>query len=187
SRPMMRRMRTPRKTNRTRRKLPPQRSRNPSTNSPRARHEPRKPTDRTMRPRGLTVRTAAGRPRVRRQGTRDTLGGMSNQLADATSPYLLQHAENPVDWRQWDESALAEARARDVPILLSIGYAACHWCHVMAHESFDDAETAEMMNTNFVNIKVDREERPDIDAVYMTATQAMTGQGGWPMTCFLTP
>ena len=112
---------------------------------------------------------------------------MSNQLADATSPYLLQHAENPVDWRQWDESALAEARERDVPILLSIGYAACHWCHVMAHESFDDAETAEMMNTNFVNIKVDREERPDIDAVYMTATQAMTGQGGWPMTCFLTP
>lgn len=112
---------------------------------------------------------------------------MRNQLAEATSPYLLQHSENPVAWRQWGEAALTEARERDVPIMLSIGYAACHWCHVMAHESFEDAETAELMNENFVNIKVDREERPDIDAVYMTATQAMTGQGGWPMTCFLTP
>ncbi|WP_199432536.1 thioredoxin domain-containing protein [Qaidamihabitans albus] len=110
-----------------------------------------------------------------------------NRLASATSPYLLQHAENPVDWRPWSAEALAEAKRRNVPILLSIGYAACHWCHVMAHESFEDEETAALMNENFVNIKVDREERPDIDAVYMTATQAMTGQGGWPMTCFLTP
>ncbi|PXY21210.1 thioredoxin domain-containing protein [Prauserella muralis] len=110
-----------------------------------------------------------------------------NRLASATSPYLLQHAENPVDWWPWSAEALAEAKRRDVPILLSVGYAACHWCHVMAHESFEDAETAAMMNEHFVNIKVDREERPDIDAVYMTATQAMTGQGGWPMTCFLTP
>ncbi|HVW39934.1 MAG TPA: thioredoxin domain-containing protein [Amycolatopsis sp.] len=112
---------------------------------------------------------------------------MANRLASATSPYLLQHAGNPVDWWPWGAEALAEARRRDVPILLSVGYAACHWCHVMAHESFEDPETAKLMNENFVNIKVDREERPDIDAVYMTATQAMTGQGGWPMTCFLTP
>jgi len=110
-----------------------------------------------------------------------------NRLASATSPYLLQHADNPVEWWQWGADALAEAKRRNVPILLSVGYAACHWCHVMAHESFEDAETAAVMNTNFVNIKVDREERPDIDAVYMAATQAMTGQGGWPMTCFLTP
>ncbi|WP_328604204.1 thioredoxin domain-containing protein [Amycolatopsis sp. NBC_00345] len=112
---------------------------------------------------------------------------MPNRLADATSPYLLQHADNPVDWWQWGAEALAEARRRNVPILLSVGYAACHWCHVMAHESFEHDGTAALMNANFVNIKVDREERPDIDAVYMAATQAMTGQGGWPMTCFLTP
>jgi uncharacterized protein len=112
---------------------------------------------------------------------------MANRLTGATSPYLLQHADNPVDWWQWGEEAFAEARRRDVPVLLSIGYAACHWCHVMAHESFEDTEIAELMNTRFVNVKVDREERPDVDAVYMTATQAMTGQGGWPMTCFLTP
>ncbi|WP_194815406.1 thioredoxin domain-containing protein [Nocardia sp. XZ_19_385] len=110
-----------------------------------------------------------------------------NQLASATSPYLRQHADNPVDWREWDAVALAEAAERDVPILLSIGYASCHWCHVMAHESFEDAATAAVMNENFVCIKVDREERPDLDAVYMNATVAMTGQGGWPMTCFLTP
>ncbi|WP_167477755.1 thioredoxin domain-containing protein [Nocardia arthritidis] len=110
-----------------------------------------------------------------------------NQLASATSPYLRQHAGNPVDWRQWDAEALAEAESRDVPILLSVGYASCHWCHVMAHESFEDAATAELMNANFVCVKVDREERPDLDAVYMNATVAMTGQGGWPMTCFLTP
>ncbi|QRP47188.1 thioredoxin domain-containing protein [Amycolatopsis sp. FDAARGOS 1241] len=112
---------------------------------------------------------------------------MANRLAGATSPYLLQHAGNPVDWWQWGPEALAEARRRNVPILLSVGYAACHWCHVMAHESFEDEGTAALMNAHFVNIKVDREERPDIDAVYMAATQAMTGQGGWPMTCFLTP
>lgn len=112
---------------------------------------------------------------------------MPNRLAHATSPYLLQHADNPVDWYPWGEEAFAEARRRDVPILLSIGYAACHWCHVMARESFADEQTAQIMNANFVNVKVDREERPDVDAVYMEATQAMTGQGGWPMTVFATP
>ncbi|HEY2173770.1 MAG TPA: thioredoxin domain-containing protein [Mycobacteriales bacterium] len=112
---------------------------------------------------------------------------MPNRLADATSPYLLQHKDNPVDWRQWGDDAFEEARRRDTPVLLSIGYAACHWCHVMAHESFEDAATAEAMNSDFVCIKVDREERPDVDAVYMEATQAMTGQGGWPMTVFATP
>jgi len=110
-----------------------------------------------------------------------------NRLGSATSPYLLQHATNPVDWWEWGEEAMAEARRRDVPILISIGYASCHWCHVMAHESFEDPETAALINAHFVAIKVDREERPDIDSVYMVATQAMTGQGGWPMTCFLTP
>ncbi|MET0188863.1 MAG: thioredoxin domain-containing protein [Pseudonocardia sediminis] len=112
---------------------------------------------------------------------------MSNRLASATSPYLLQHADNPVDWWEWSPEAFAAARERGVPVLLSVGYAACHWCHVMAHESFEDAATAEQVNREYVAIKVDREERPDIDAVYMAATQAMTGQGGWPMTCFLTP
>jgi uncharacterized protein YyaL (SSP411 family) len=111
----------------------------------------------------------------------------ANQLGAATSPYLRQHADNPVHWVEWSAEALAEAAARDVPILLSIGYAACHWCHVMAHESFADADVAAAMNAGFVCIKVDREERPDLDAVYMNATVAMTGQGGWPMTCFLTP
>ncbi|NNH69913.1 thioredoxin domain-containing protein [Nocardia uniformis] len=110
-----------------------------------------------------------------------------NRLRNATSPYLRQHADNPVHWREWDVEALAEAAARDVPILLSIGYASCHWCHVMAHESFEDEATAALMNENYVCIKVDREERPDLDAVYMASTVAMTGQGGWPMTCFLTP
>ena len=110
-----------------------------------------------------------------------------NRLSDATSPYLLQHAGNPVDWWPWSGEAFAEARARDVPVLLSVGYAACHWCHVMAHESFEDPDTAALLNDNFVAIKVDREERPDVDAVYMAATQAMTGQGGWPMTVFMTP
>jgi uncharacterized protein YyaL (SSP411 family) len=110
-----------------------------------------------------------------------------NRLGGATSPYLLQHADNPVDWWPWREEAFAEARRRDVPLLISIGYAACHWCHVMAHESFEDGATAEQMNAGFVCVKVDREERPDVDAVYMSATQAMTGQGGWPMTVFATP
>ncbi len=112
---------------------------------------------------------------------------MPNRLAQATSPYLQQHADNPVDWWEWSDEAFAEATRLDQPILLSVGYAACHWCHVMAHESFEDAATAEYMNEHFVNIKVDREERPDVDAVYMSATQAMTGHGGWPMTCVLTP
>jgi uncharacterized protein len=110
-----------------------------------------------------------------------------NGLAGETSPYLLQHANNPVNWQPWGDAALARARAEDKPILLSIGYAACHWCHVMAHESFEDPATAKVMNELYVNIKVDREERPDIDAIYMSAVQAMTGQGGWPMTMFLTP
>src|SRR5215813_779459 len=113
--------------------------------------------------------------------------GMADRLRNATSPYLLQHADNPVDWWQWGDEAFEEARRRDVPVLLSVGYAACHWCHVMAHESFEDPATAELVNNLLVPIKVDREERPDVDAVYMTATQAMTGQGGWPMTVFLTP
>ena len=110
-----------------------------------------------------------------------------NRLNDATSPYLLQHAGNPVDWWPWCDEAFEQARARDVPVLLSIGYSACHWCHVMAHESFEDPQTAQLLNDNVVAIKVDREERPDVDAVYMAATQAMTGQGGWPMTVFMTP
>jgi uncharacterized protein YyaL (SSP411 family) len=110
-----------------------------------------------------------------------------NRLARETSPYLLQHADNPVDWQPWDEEALARARDEDKPILLSIGYSACHWCHVMEHESFEDPATAELMNERFVNVKVDREERPDLDAVYMDAVVALTGQGGWPMTVFLTP
>jgi uncharacterized protein len=110
-----------------------------------------------------------------------------NRLAAETSPYLLQHAENPVDWYAWGDEALERARAEDRPILLSIGYAACHWCHVMEHESFEDALTARVMNQNFVNVKVDREERPDLDSIYMDAVVAITGSGGWPMTVFLTP
>ncbi|HYZ76073.1 MAG TPA: thioredoxin domain-containing protein [Gaiellaceae bacterium] len=110
-----------------------------------------------------------------------------NRLAAETSPYLLQHADNPVEWYPWGEEALERARAEDKPILLSIGYAACHWCHVMEHESFEDAATAELMNERFVSVKVDREERPDLDAIYMDAVVALTGHGGWPMTVFLTP
>jgi uncharacterized protein len=112
---------------------------------------------------------------------------MPNRLADETSPYLLQHKDNPVDWRPWGEEALKEAARRDVPILLSIGYSACHWCHVMERESFEDEETAAAMNANFVCVKLDREERPDLDAIYMEACQAMTGHGGWPLNAFLTP
>jgi uncharacterized protein len=112
---------------------------------------------------------------------------MANRLANETSPYLLQHANNPVDWYAWGPEALDRSRTEDKPILLSIGYAACHWCHVMEHESFEDAATAALMNERFVNIKVDREERPDLDGIYMQAVQAMTGHGGWPMTVFLTP
>ncbi|ODU00314.1 MAG: N-acylglucosamine 2-epimerase [Pseudonocardia sp. SCN 72-86] len=110
-----------------------------------------------------------------------------NRLIEATSPYLLQHADNPVDWWEWCDDAFEEARRRGVPVLLSIGYGACHWCHVMAEESFSDPATAAELNDHFVAIKVDREERPDIDSIYMAATQSMTGRGGWPMTCFLTP
>ena len=112
---------------------------------------------------------------------------MPNRLADEASLYLRQHADNPVDWWPWCDEAFAEARDRDVPVLLSVGYSSCHWCHVMAHESFEDPTTAGTMNADFVPVKVDREERPDVDALYMQATLSMTGQGGWPMTVFLTP
>src|SRR5437588_3352515 len=114
-------------------------------------------------------------------------GGSMNRLAHETSPYLQQHKDNPVDWYPWGDEARERARAEDKPILLSIGYAACHWCHVMEHESFEDPATAAVMNERFVNVKVDREERPDLDAIYMDAVVAMSGQGGWPMTVFLTP
>jgi uncharacterized protein YyaL (SSP411 family) len=110
-----------------------------------------------------------------------------NRLANESSPYLRQHADNPVDWYPWGDEAFAAARERDRPMLLSVGYSSCHWCHVMAHESFEHAPTAQLMNELFVNVKVDREERPDVDAIYMEATQAMTGSGGWPMTVFMTP
>src|SRR5579864_1067186 len=111
----------------------------------------------------------------------------TNRLAQETSPYLLQHAHNPVDWHAWNEEAFARAKAEDKPLLLSVGYAACHWCHVMAHESFEDADTAAVMNGLFVNIKVDREERPDIDQIYMAALHHLGEHGGWPLTMFLTP
>ena len=112
---------------------------------------------------------------------------MANRLVNESSPYLLQHAENPVDWYPWGEEALSKAEVERKPIFLSIGYSACHWCHVMAHESFEDRATAAIMNEHFVNIKVDREERPDLDQIYMGAVQMMTGRGGWPMSVFLTP
>src|SRR2546423_5736738 len=112
---------------------------------------------------------------------------MANRLAEETSPYLLQHKDSPVDWSRWGPEAMERARSEDRPILLSVGSSACHWCHVMEHESFEDAATAEYMNEHFVSIKVDREERPDVDALYMEAVQAMTGRGGWPMTVFLDP
>ncbi len=112
---------------------------------------------------------------------------MPNRLAGSASPYLLQHADNPVDWYPWGDEARQRARSEDRPLLLSIGYASCHWCHVMAHESFEDPATAELMNRLFVCVKVDREERPDVDAIYMSAVQAMTGSGGWPLTVVATP
>ena len=110
-----------------------------------------------------------------------------NNLKNATSPYLLQHADNPVHWHEWNDETLAKAKSEDKPIFLSIGYAACHWCHVMAHESFEDEMTAAIMNQHYINIKVDREERPDIDSIYMKAVIALTQHGGWPMSVFLTP
>src|SRR5436190_997141 len=113
--------------------------------------------------------------------------GRQNRLAREKSPYLLQHAANPVDWYPWGDEAFERARREDKPVLLSIGYSACHWCHVMERESFEDEATAQQMNENFVSIKVDREERPDVDAVYMDAVLALSGHGGWPMTVFLTP
>src|SRR5579875_2972754 len=112
---------------------------------------------------------------------------MANRLHAVSSPYLRAAAEQPVDWYPWGEEAFARARAEDKPILLSIGYSACHWCHVMEHESFENPDIARLINELFVNIKVDREERPDIDQIYMAAVQAMTGSGGWPLTVFLTP
>src|SRR5919106_3681549 len=112
---------------------------------------------------------------------------MANRLAEQSSPYLLQHKDNPVDWRPWGPEALEEARRDDKPLLVSIGYSACHWCHVMERESFEDAGTAAYMNEHFVPVKVDREERPDVDAIYMEAVQSMTGNGGWPLTAFLDP
>src|ERR1700750_898563 len=109
-----------------------------------------------------------------------------NELGRSTSPYLRQHAENPVAWREWSAAAFAEARERDVPVFLSVGYSSCHWCHVMAHESFEDPDTAAVMNELFVNVKVDREERPDVDAIYMQSVQALPGRGGWPMSVWCT-
>ena len=115
------------------------------------------------------------------------MANYSNHLVGETSPYLLQHAHNPVEWYPWGEEALQKARAENKPILVSIGYSACHWCHVMERESFEDEPTARIMNEHFVNIKIDREERPDLDHIYMDAVQAMTGSGGWPLNVFLTP
>jgi len=111
----------------------------------------------------------------------------SNHLVNEKSPYLLQHAHNPVDWYPWGEEAFGKARKENKPVFLSIGYSTCHWCHVMAHESFEDEEVAELMNETFVSIKVDREERPDVDSIYMRACQLMTGSGGWPLTIIMTP
>src|SRR3954454_22238557 len=112
---------------------------------------------------------------------------MPNRLASETSPYLLQHKDNPVDWYPWGDEAFVRAREEDKPVLVSIGYAACHWCHVMERETFEDPAVASLMNDSFVCVKVDREERPDVDAIYMDAVQAMTGSGGWPLNAFLTP
>ncbi len=112
---------------------------------------------------------------------------MSNHLKNQTSPYLLQHADNPVDWYPWGEAAFEKAKTEDKPIFLSIGYSTCHWCHIMAHESFEDEEVAEILNRYFVCIKVDKEERPDIDSIYMSVCQTFTGSGGWPTSIFMTP
>ena len=141
-----------------------------------------------MGTRARRVSPTAPQPAAFDAGERSaSVAAMANRLGAETSPYLLQHADNPVDWYAWGEEAFARARERDRPILLSIGYSSCHWCHVMAHESFENPEIAALMNELFINIKVDREERPDIDSIYMQAVQALTGRGGWPMTVFLTP
>src|SRR4051794_9181336 len=131
--------------------------------------------------------TSATLPSSRSSIRRTLRSGGMNRLAHESSPYLRQHADNPVDWYPWGDEAFSRSRTEDKPVLLSVGYSACHWCHVMAHESFEDADTAAVMNELFVNVKVDREERPDVDAIYMEAVQAMTGAGGWPMTVFLAP
>src|SRR5947207_4065574 len=117
----------------------------------------------------------------------DAIPKYSNHLVNETSPYLLQHAHNPVEWYPWGDEALQKAKKENKPILISIGYAACHWCHVMEKESFENGEIASIMNENFINIKIDREERPDLDHIYMDAVQTMTGSGGWPLNVFLTP
>src|SRR5688572_30958059 len=130
---------------------------------------------------------SAGQPEIPASAREDKLEKTMNRLANETSPYLLQHAHNPVDWYPWGEEAFAKARAEDRPVFLSIGYSACHWCHVMERESFESDETAALLNADYVSIKVDREERPDIDSIYMQAVQMMTGHGGWPMSVFLTP
>src|SRR5438105_7397669 len=153
---------------------------------------PESPPGAPPRPADLTPRLAESA--ARRQGparTRHVLPDGTprfvNRLALESSPYLLQHAHNPVDWRPWGDEAFAEVRARDVPVFLSVGYSTCHWCHVMEEESFEDLEIAEVLNQLFIPVKVDREERPDVDSVYMQAVQLLTQQGGWPMSVFLTP
>ncbi len=128
-----------------------------------------------------------GEASVKRNRQRGSLQSVPNRLGGESSPYLLQHDDNPVDWFPWSEEALARARSEDKPLLVSIGYSACHWCHVMAHESFEDPDVAALMNQHFVCVKVDREERPDVDAICMEACQGMTGHGGWPLNTFLTP
>src|SRR5215212_2631972 len=124
---------------------------------------------------------------MQEHGNRNKSNSRTNRLINESSPYLLQHANNPVDWYAWGEEALNKAKTEDKPIFLSIGYSACHWCHVMEHESFENDTVAAMLNESFVSIKVDREERPDIDSIYMQAVQLMTGHGGWPLSVFLTP
>jgi len=153
---------------------------------------PQAPPGAPPRPAELSQRLSEAAARRRdpaRTRHLDAGGGAQfvNRLALESSPYLLQHAHNPVDWRPWGDEAFAEARARDVPVFLSVGYSTCHWCHVMERESYENPETAALMNKYLINIKVDREERPDVDKIYMTAVSAMTGQGGWPLNMFLTP
>ena len=169
---------------------PRRRSRRPLPRRPRGARARRSRSARVRAP-GASARlpprlvARAGAPPHR--PPRRAYGARVNRLADSSSPYLLQHAGNPVDWNPWGDEAFARARERDVPLLVSVGYSSCHWCHVMEHESFSDPATAALMNDLFVNVKVDREERPDVDALTMEACVTMTGQGGWPTTVFLTP